>query len=360
MKKVLILLSVLMLLSLTLFAAAETVALDEGAAVTVPSGFTAFYQGMPESAMSSYGFTESSLKQKLAADGKVIEAYNIITDRQIDISAVDNPLDNLAALGDAFVSMALDMLKDEYARLGARIDSFQITHVGDVLYLVMTGADKSDISFLQYYTVVNGKAWNFTLSCQNGGKLTEKDRTLMKDMIDHVRFNGVSTAAAVPAGKGTLYTDKLSGSTFMIPAGWSEEPLSKERKSIKAKFSCDDSGMCILFGSDDLWAAMGETLQQQLKAYGFNRSNLDNSCLSDSDYASMMGVRESELRHVRYGGQEYVKMVADTDVFGLSMKQTGLICINNGYAYTFLVTGDETNQKYFSAFEELLNSVAFR
>lgn len=144
-----------------------------------------------------------------------------------------------------------------------------------------------------------------------------------------------------------LYKDNDTGVEFSVPANWTQEALSKEREFLDVKFTSDrDAGKSILYGSTDLWAELSSSERD-----GLSRSDLNNSVFSMDEIADAMGVTQSDLSKVTYGGSEYYQYVLGTTV-------TGLTRVENGYAYSFQFSGDKSNSLYRD-FEALLESVTY-
>ncbi len=164
--------------------------------------------------------------------------------------------------------------------------------------------------------------------------------------------------AAFANAEAFLYKDRFTGVEFSVPANWTQEALSQEREFFDAKFTSDkDAGASILYGSTDIWAQMSSNDRS-----GFSRSDMNNSIFTLDEIAEAMGVTQSEVSKVTYGGSEYFEYVQETasSFSGIDYKTTitGLIRFENGYAYTFQFSGDKSTIRY-KDFEALLSSVTY-
>ncbi len=54
---------------------------------------------------------------------------------------------------------------------------------------------------------------------------------------------GPCATALAAYGTREVYTDQESGAVFLIPEGWQQVPLSKERNTLDAKFTIQGEGL---------------------------------------------------------------------------------------------------------------------
>lgn len=168
----------------------------------------------------------------------------------------------------------------------------------------------------------------------------------------------ISMTLPVSAVAGYTYTDNDSGVTFTVPYNWEEKPLNTNPEYIDVKFvSSRYEGECILYGSTDIWLLMSESEKK-----GHTRAQCDNSIFSKNDYATLLGVPISSLREVTYRGNTYIQgeLTESTEVYGIpvSVTMTILVRIENGWMYTFQVSGTSTDEHYHD-FLSLVNSVSY-
>lgn len=156
----------------------------------------------------------------------------------------------------------------------------------------------------------------------------------------------------------STYTDPKTNLTFVVPANWTESPLSEERETINVKFtSTEDDSTMILYGSIDLWDAMTASERS-----GYTRSDIDNGFFNKSDLADIFGVTNNELKSVFYGNQRYytATVITNAELYGVefAVNTTQMICIENGYLYFFQFSSTG-GDKLYSDFEALLTSVEY-
>lgn len=183
----------------------------------------------------------------------------------------------------------------------------------------------------------------------------------MKRLYSLIVILAVLIALPVTAFANTeafLYKDNDTGVEFSVPADWTQEALSQEREFLDVKFTSNkDAGSSILYGSTDVWAELSSS-----ERAGFSRSDLNNSIFSLDEIAETIGVTQSEVSKVTYGGNEYFEYAQENafSFSGISFKTTitALTRFENGYAYTFQFSGDKNNIRY-KDFEALLESVTY-
>ena len=168
------------------------------------------------------------------------------------------------------------------------------------------------------------------------------------------------------ADSGKTYTDKTTGLTFTIPAGWKEEALSKEREIIKAKFvpeNVDSSNFAaICFGYADLWS----NVPAEYKSY-LTRADIDSSLFTLEDIKEMMGTYSSgsttvsvkDITTIKYNGIEYYRLSSSSSSYGITMPMIQLMYVDNGYMYQFQFMGD-TSGRYYKDFESLVKSATYK
>lgn len=183
----------------------------------------------------------------------------------------------------------------------------------------------------------------------------------MKKLYSLIIILAVLIALSVTVFANTeafVYKDKFTGVEFSVPANWTQEALSQEREFLDVKFTSDkDAGASIFYGSTDIWAQMSSSDRA-----GFSRSDMNNSIFTLDEIAEAMGVTQSKVSKVTYGGSEYFEYVQETasSFHGIDYKttMTGLMRFENGYAYTFQFSGDKSTIRY-KDFEALLASVTY-
>lgn len=151
------------------------------------------------------------------------------------------------------------------------------------------------------------------------------------------------------------YTDSISGTSFTIPDGWTEAPLSQDRDFIQVKYMPDDGSFeTILFGSADAWGQLPE-----YEKVGIKREEYNISLFSTQDIAELFDVKALDVKTVQLGSVNYyrIDVTSEQSASGITVNVTQNIytTIQNGYViqFQYAYTSDETNR---SDFEEAVRS----
>lgn len=365
MKKAISLILVVLLLfpCLTAYASGNSYRLNDlGLSVDIPSDLITFTRNIKQNnpILEEFGVTKAEM-DSIMKDGNIyLNAFDSSIAFEIVVTMIDSPLNDFYYLSNtelsAFVSTFADgykgtditFIKSEiYEHPQAKFAKIYVKqpYVGGTAY------------GLQYYTVYDGKAINFTIHSYSGS-LTSKNETLIKQIVDSVKFDISPQKKPAKETPPFTYTDKTSGASFTVPANWEQVPLSKERDIIKAKFlSTQEEGCTITYGCADVWT---EASAEDRKRY--TRSDMNNSFLSKEEIAEINGISVSQVELVILGGKDYYKFTQEkmNDVYGINISCpiTELTRIDNGYMYTFCFLGSTASIQY-SEFENMVSSMSF-
>lgn len=160
------------------------------------------------------------------------------------------------------------------------------------------------------------------------------------------------------------YLDPVSGTSFLLPVGWIQEDMSKEREYIDAKFVPEkNDGTCIIYTCEDFWMAIEETERLELERMGYSRKDVDNTLFSAADLADMYSIDSSDVYVLNYSNQDFLtaEITQKQELFGFTfpIKSTILVCIRNGYIYSFQFSGASDSSIYGQLFDEMLNSITW-
>ena len=211
---------------------------------------------------------------------------------------------------------------------------------------------------IQYVTTHDGKLVVFSVKSL-GGALSAEDKDTMKRLIDSIRFAYEPQVTPPPAATEAFrYSHTGSGVSFTVPANWRSKELSSDRQYIDAVFVNDRSpGVAIAFAAEDVWFKMiAEGLELA------DRSEIDNSLLTETDVAEMLPTIKGTVTRTRIRGVEYFRMegVNQGDVYGvaLSAPVVCLVRFENGYMYQFMFSGEVGSDRY-EEFQSLIYSVDY-
>lgn len=280
-----------------------------------------------------------------------------------DMVLDENTPINFAMLNDTMLLTIGDSVKEGYASEGITVTKTQVYPTDQTkflqLYAEYTNSTVGQVIAIQNFTIYNGKVICIALNSYNGRIDTSTEARLL-DILDSITFTEPLQAPAIPETEAFKYRESQSGVTFTVPANWSETPLENTRKILKAKFTSNVDGDTIMYGFMDLWNSGWSAEDKQ----GHERSEIDNSFLSDLEIAVYLGVEPKDVSKVNYGGYDYFKINTNTskllyESFGVTIDMTQLVRIENGYMYCFYFSGNSWNNSNYADFEALLETVKY-
>lgn len=365
MKKILcFLFAIIMLFTIhvSVFAASNTYALDElELQITIPTGYSVITRDTPASdpIFSDLGTTKSALISRFESSNIYLNAISDTYNEEVVVTMMENSLSNFSSLSDTTLNTLASTLVSQYTDYGINVSKYDIYQHSQAkfvrLYFTDTG---KTVHGLQYYTIYDGKAMNFTMRSYEGS-LSSRQETAIKTIVDSIKYDKAPPVA--DQGEDTnsfLHTDTDSGVTFTVPANWKQEAFSKDREFIDVKFvSTKEDGCTMIYGSTDMWSQTSAS-----DRVGYTRSDLNNSAFTKSDIAEMYSTTADKISTVTYNGIEYFKGETNytSDAYGvdITVKMTQLVYIDNGWMYMFQFGGTSTH-KLYSDFESLLKSVQY-
>ena len=131
---------------------------------------------------------------------------------------------------------------------------------------------------------------------------------------------GLAFLLTLVALGASAYQDTISGTSFNVPDGWTEQPLSQDREFIQVKFTPDDGGLAtILFGSADIWGQLTEAEKN-----GLSRNEYNISLFTKDDMAFTLDVNASDIKSVELGSTNYyrVDLTSEDTSSGITINYT--------------------------------------
>lgn len=348
--------------SMPVAAASNQYVLSElGLTVTIPEDYTAITRDTPESdpIFAILGMTKADIVNQFEESNIYLNAISYYSNEEIVITMDENTIDNLSSLKDSALNVVASMLVDECAKYGMNITYYVIYHHAQAKFikLYFTDAAKT-VHGLQYYTVCDGKAMNFTIRSYAGSISAEQENAI-QSTVDSVLFDDPPLEPEqVEDTHPFQYTDADSGLSFIVPANWQQEEMFENREYLDVKFTCNQDTDCAMtFTSVDVWDQMSP-----FDRFGYTRSEMDNSLWTLADIAEMYNTTMDQISKVTYKGKEYFKgkMTSSSDVYGIDFEATvtQLIRIENGWLYLFQFVGTDSHERYFD-FINLVESVIY-
>lgn len=344
------------------FASSGTYTISElGLEITIPSEYRVITKDTPANAsiFSDLGTTKADLIKQFEETKVYLNAIPDTLDEEVVVTMDTNIIDNFSALSDTSLKMFASSWVNEYEKMGIGVKKYDIYQHSQAKFVRVYFEDTANsVNGLQYYTIYNGKAMNFTMRSYSG-EITAKQEKTIKTIVDSVKYD--TPPVEIPVGAETeafVYTDVDTNTKFTVPANWYEKELSKDREFIDVKFvSSKEEGMSIMYGSTDLWGML--TPEEKI---GSSRSDIENSAFEISDIATLYGIDENLITKQVYNGKEHFQATVkqNTELYGATFTSeiTMAIRIENGWGYSFQFTGT-TDNEYFEDFQKLLNTVEY-
>ncbi len=160
---------------------------------------------------------------------------------------------------------------------------------------------------------------------------------------------GLILMCSLAAHGASTYRDTISGTSFTVPDGWTEQPLSQDREFIQVKFTPDDEGLAtILFGSADIWGQLTEAEKN-----GLSREEYNISLFTKDDMAYTLDINVSDIKNVELGSINFYKvdLISEDTSSGITINYTQSIytTIQNGYfiQFQYVFSGNDSNRGVF-------------
>lgn len=333
---------------------------EAGVSFAMPSGYDAFYRDMKENdpLFSKYNITKESLMITFD-NGVFLSALNSDGEEEIMVTMEQSTsLDELNGLGETTLMILASAIKEKYEENGVSVSDYDVYHHPQ-LDFIRISYQATDDSFygVQYYTICNNVILNYYLYSYDG-PVSKAQNKAIQSVVDSIQLQS-HTPATMPTESeeetpAFLYTDEETGTTFMVPEGWTEESPSKEWDYINVRFSyAGDPVRQIMYGSQDV---SGE-LSAMEWAILDTQESAEEIC---DGLAEGMGIPRSAVNKQTYHGADYflVEAPKTSEEYGITVNFTQAMRIEDGRVYLFQVTGTRDSWA-FAELEKLLESVEY-
>lgn len=330
---------------------------DLGLSVSIPDDYDVFTLDMSASdpLFKEYDLDRNALFSQFQASSIYCTAISTVRNEEIVVTMTDSPLSDLHLLGETLALSLAESVCDEYGSFGITVTDFDVYEHNQELFIRFFFHDQQKtVHGIQYYTIHNGQAINFTLRSYEGSP-TSIQKNVISGVVDNIVFH-VDTTVAEDNEKtdAFTYTDPDSGTSFVVPENWKIEDLSEDRETLDVKFiSTQDTGLAILYGSTDIWAQTSPA-----DRIGSQRSDFNNSALTKTDIADMLGVSETSVDEVSFNNISYYHTELKNAEYGITVTMNYLVRFDNGWMYLFQFGGSK-NSAYYQDFVSLMNSVQY-
>lgn len=346
-----ILLSVLFL-TVPVRAAGTEIVLDElGIAITVPEGLPIVTRDTPadDPVFASEEFGRLVL-MAMEESGIYLEIIHRDVPWEIAVLSVSIGMFEDLEANEETIQMLQGVLVRAMENNGGQLESSQIYDGAEYPFVQIKWYDPSlDQYMQQHFTLLNGKLIGVCLYSY-GEPCAKRPEEILLSMTNSVRLTEVTSVPDLTEDwvliPSSTYTYPETGMTLLVPSGWSEIPLSRERDHVKAKFQWSrDPSRLIVLSVTDLLAEMD--LSQKMF---HTRSEADASNFSDRDLAEIFDVDVSEISRLMLDGKEWIRIVSPRLAQGaggeVGVKTTALILYEDGWEYLLYFTGDPSDEQY--------------
>lgn len=341
--------------------------------IALPSNYDVITQETTESRL----FDEDQvalIQENMKNAGNIFDAVSQDYSREITVNVADSIIPSFGLLTDEDFNIFYSNIMNKYSGLGTII-SHESVKDGNVRYIkvkVLIGSGDNAYYALQYGTVVDSQSIWVSLLIYDELVL-EEDQLLIEQIWKNsilAKHDNNPVSVNTEKGEANRYTDPDSGFSIVIPDGWVQVPLLKERQFIKMKMSPEgkESSASILYGQADVYGMLSD---EEKKEWGIReRSDVDS--ILDEGFAEAfldddtMSLEKSEIKGTEYymGSASHTGSVSkDTEMGEIGMQyETEMTCavfLKNGY-FVMLQFLDMTNyQEYQKAYDMVLNSLSF-
>lgn len=337
---------------------------------TIPDNFTYVFtrDNINATDASSLGLTKSDVLNMLKESDIYLEAGTDNFETDFRITMVPITIGDFSDYGDTLLNGLASEMATSLKVYGHSKITWEIYHHTDTVFLkfeysLPSGSGYSDS--IQYYTVMNAQAINFTCSFQS--KPTSSDRTMVKRIVDSATFENAqkkeSEAAIKKAHPAIDFSDDYV--TFIIPAGWQKEEAIPTHTLINSKYSrAGHADVLFMYGTTDLWEQLSASEKNKLSRKDFSNSLLTTKEAKELFIGEELGVGNAveSVFSTSVNGRDYYQIIYTThnNDFGIpvSIKNTMMVHIEDGYGSIFVLTQDPSGS-FFSEFIELLGSIEY-
>ena len=347
---------------IAVFALNGTYHLDElELEVTIPSGYSVITQDTSEydPIFSTLGISGTELIDRFKTNGIYLNAISNTNNEEIVVTNTKINLSNFSLISDTALTAFASAFINEITNRGMETFKYDIYQHTQAKFIRVYWYDEANSTHgLQYYTVYNGNAMNFTMRSYEGS-ISSRQESVIKTIVDSIKYDQAPpTAQEVEYTESFIYTDTDSGVKFTVPENWKQEEFYEEREYIDVKFaSTMEEGLAIIFSSTDVWSEASYSDKMWL-----SRKDIDNSMFTKADIAQMCGTTENNVSIVTHNGVEYYKCecVNQKEMYGLSfdITITQLLYVKDGWMYTFQF-GESSDHEFYPDFERLVSSVQY-
>lgn len=279
----------------TVFASSTTYRVDElGLNVSIPDKYSVVTRSTSadDPIFERLGISKLNLDYQFELSNIYLNAVSSDLSEEIVVTMIQSTIRNFNLLSDTTLSEWVSEIENEYNKYNTFISKYEVYQQEQAKFIKIYFEDTGQPVYgLQYYTVYENKAINFTIRSYSGA-ITSLHEETIKSIADSVRFDAEvqSTDEAKNTGSG-IYEDIKCGIKFTVPEDWVEKPLSKKREFIDVKFvSTQDEDLCMMFGAANIWEMMSDSERD-----GYTQAEFDDSQVSVSYIADILDLDDKSI-----------------------------------------------------------------
>ncbi|MBQ9663395.1 MAG: hypothetical protein IJV40_09630 [Oscillospiraceae bacterium] len=330
-----------------------------GMSIELPDHYDVYTRDMDMSSplVVDYGYTEESLMEEFTSYNKYLFAYSIDNTSEFEISVTGSYYDDFSSYSDPMLigiaaGRRLNSKDEEIEVVSTTIFDTGITKY--ICEQKIYSGENSIMGFIEYNTTFLGK--DITISFYRfHDDLRDADLSMVEQVINSVTIDtSVLTSLNLETPWSFEYYDSVSGFSFLIPAGWFQEPDYNPSSESGMRFNyVKEDDLCIIYTCDDAWGQLSSA-----DKVGKTRADIDTSVFKSSDVcmmASMSGASDYDL--VTYGNHDFYRFVSKSDS-EINPILTFLLALDHSYMVTFLFAGQEGDPMY-SDFVRIVSSLEY-
>lgn len=200
-KTTVILLAAILLLTMTMpaLAATNTYDLPElKLSLEIPEEYLVFTREPEDidAELEYYGMTKEELLDIMLSSDIYLDAFSADWTSEIVVTMTENTIKEMGKLSDDILMGMKSMMEEEYESMNVEMSSFEIYHTEVLTFIRIYFHNPEASSYsLQYYTIYDHRAMNFTLHSFDG-QITRPQEQLMEKLVNSIRLDGVQTESA--------------------------------------------------------------------------------------------------------------------------------------------------------------------
>lgn len=282
-------------------------------------------------------FTEYQSNEEICNDWQTnhiyANAFVALGQNEIVVTMTELSMSDFSDLSDESLEEVAKQIEAAYPSYGIYISEWDVYRTDDNAFIRMWFPNPlfGDSAWsLQYYTIKNNHAYNFTYHSYYAEISLHHEET-MEYVVSTIQFDGSSSFT---------YTAD-SGASFTVPEGWVQKEFTEERNYLDAKFlPVSANGSAVFFGCMDLWGEL--TAEEKM---GLSRAVCDQNMFSSDDIKDFLtdaGISVNAVTKESIGDRIYFCANGTYESI-VTVKIHVIVHIEDGWMYQFQFTSLENS-----------------